>query len=86
MSIKARIRTIPDHPRPGIRFRDITTLLQDAVGLRLCLEGLLEPFRGTRIDKVAGIEARGFILGGARPDTLGALQRRHRAPRRDTPG
>jgi len=65
MSIKSRIRTIPDHPKPGVLFRDITTLLQDAAGLRLSVERMLVPFRGARIDKVAGIEARGFILGGA---------------------
>ena len=65
MSIKSRIRTIPDHPKPGIQFRDITTLLQDPEGLRLSVEGLAEPFRGKEIDKVVAIEARGFILGGA---------------------
>ena len=72
MSIKSRIRTIPDHPKPGIQFRDITTLLQDPEGLRLAVEGLAEPFRGMAIDKVAGIEARGFILGGAVAFALGA--------------
>ena len=65
MSIKSRIRTIPDYPKPGIQFRDITTLLQDPVGMRLTLEQLGTPYRGARVDKVAGIEARGFILGGA---------------------
>jgi adenine phosphoribosyltransferase len=65
MSIKSRIRTIPDYPKPGVQFRDITTLLQDPVGLRITVEQLVQPFQGTRIDKVAGIEARGFILGGA---------------------
>ena len=65
MPIKSRIRTIPDHPKPGIQFRDITTLLQDPVGLRLSVEGLVKPFQGEKIDKVVGIEARGFILGGA---------------------
>jgi adenine phosphoribosyltransferase len=63
--IKSRIRTIPDYPKPGIQFRDITTLLQDPVGLRITVERLVEKFGGTRIDKVAGIEARGFVLGGA---------------------
>jgi adenine phosphoribosyltransferase len=72
MTIKSRIRTIPDHPKPGIQFRDITTLLQDPVGLRLSVEGLVEPFRNERIDKVAGIEARGFVLGGAVAIELGA--------------
>lgn len=65
MPIKSRIRTIPDHPKPGIQFRDITTLLQDPVGMRITLERLAEPYTGTPIDKVAGIEARGFILAGA---------------------
>lgn len=64
-AIKERIRTIPDHPRPGIQFRDITTLLQDPVGLHLSVQQLTQAFRGASVDKVAGIEARGFILGGA---------------------
>lgn len=72
MSIKSRIRTIPDYPAPGIQFRDITTLLQDSVGLRIVVEKLCEPFEGVRVDKVAGIEARGFILGGAVACRLGA--------------
>jgi adenine phosphoribosyltransferase len=63
--LRALIRTIPDHPRAGVQFRDITTLLQDADGFREAVEGLVEPFRGERVDKVAGIEARGLILGGA---------------------
>ena len=65
MPIKSRIRTIPDHPKPGIQFRDITTLLQDPVGLRISVEGLVKSFQGEKIDKVVAIEARGFILGGA---------------------
>jgi adenine phosphoribosyltransferase len=72
MSIKSRIRTIPDHPKPGVQFRDITTLLQDRDGFRLAVLGLADPFRGAGIDKVAGIEARGFILGGAVAMELGA--------------
>ncbi len=63
--IKSRIRTIPDHPKPGIQFRDITTLLQDPVGLHLSVHQLAGAFQGVAVDKVAGIEARGFILGGA---------------------
>jgi adenine phosphoribosyltransferase len=63
--IKSRIRTIPDHPKPGVMFRDITTLLLDPAGLRGAVDGLLAAFAGVRVDKVAGIEARGFILGGA---------------------
>ncbi len=65
MPIKSRIRTIPDYPKPGIQFRDITTLLQDAEGMHITVEKLVEPYRGARVDKVVGIEARGFILGGA---------------------
>jgi adenine phosphoribosyltransferase len=72
MTLKSRIRTIPDHPKPGVQFRDITTLLQDAVGLRIAVEGLADAFRGERVDKVAGIEARGFVLGGAVALALGA--------------
>jgi adenine phosphoribosyltransferase len=72
VTLKSLIRTIPDHPRPGIQFRDITTLLQDPVGLRVSVEGMVEHFRGQKIDKVAGIEARGFILGGAVAMALGA--------------
>jgi len=70
--IKSRIRTIPDHPKPGVQFRDITTLLQDPVGLRMSVEGLVEPFRDEKVDKVVAIEARGFILGGAVAVALGA--------------
>ncbi len=65
MPIKSRIRTIPDYPKPGIQFRDITTLLQDAEGMHMTVEKLVEPYRSARVDKVVGIEARGFILGGA---------------------
>lgn len=72
MSIKSRIRTIPDHPRPGIQFRDITTLLQDPTGMRLAIDKLVETCKGVRIDKVAGIEARGFIIGGAVAHQIGA--------------
>jgi adenine phosphoribosyltransferase len=63
--IKSRIRTIPDYPKPGIMFRDITTLLNDPFGFRKVVDELVQPYAGTRIDKVAGVEARGFILGGA---------------------
>jgi adenine phosphoribosyltransferase len=71
MPIKSRIRTIPDHPKPGIQFRDITTLLQDPVGFRMTVDQMVARWRGTEIDKVAGIEARGFILGGAIAHQLG---------------
>ena len=59
------IRTIPDYPKPGIMFRDITTLLGDARAFRRAVDELVQPWAGMKIDKVAGIEARGFILGGA---------------------
>src|SRR5262249_10731456 len=63
--IKATVRTIPDYPKKGILFRDITTLLADARAFRRAVDELVHPWAGIRIDKVAGIEARGFILGGA---------------------
>lgn len=63
--IKNKIRTIPDYPKKGILFRDITTLLQDPRGFRKTVDELVQAHAGVRIDKVAGIEARGFILGGA---------------------
>jgi adenine phosphoribosyltransferase len=63
--LKAAIRSIPDYPKPGIIFRDITTLLGDARAFRRAVDELLQPWAGSKIDKVAGIEARGFILGGA---------------------
>lgn len=59
------IRTIPDYPQPGIMFRDITTLLGNARAFRRCIDEMVQPYAGTRVDKVAGLEARGFILGGA---------------------
>ena len=65
MPIKSLIRTIPDYPVAGVMFRDITTLLHDARGFRKAVDGLVQPYAGARIDKVAGIEARGFIVGGA---------------------
>ena len=63
--LRAAIRTIPDYPRPGILFRDITTLLGNARAFRRAVDELVQPWAGMKIDKVAGIEARGFILGGA---------------------
>ncbi|MEM9494520.1 MAG: adenine phosphoribosyltransferase [Pseudomonadota bacterium] len=65
MDLKTVIRTIPDYPKAGIMFRDITTLLTDARGFRRAVDELVQPLAGKKIDKVAGIEARGFILGGA---------------------
>ena len=68
----ASIRTIPDYPKPGIMFRDITTMLGDAEAFRNAIDELVRPWAGKKIDKVAGIEARGFILGGAMAHQLSA--------------
>jgi len=65
LDLRAAIRTIPDYPSPGIMFRDITTLLGSARAFRRAVDELVQPWAGEKIDKVAGIEARGFILGGA---------------------
>ena len=63
--LRQSIRTIADYPKPGIQFRDITTLLRDAKAFALTVDALIESWRDQKVDKVAGIEARGFILGGA---------------------
>jgi adenine phosphoribosyltransferase len=65
MDFKSVIRSIADYPKPGIIFRDITTLLGDARAFRAAVDQLVQPYAGMKIDKVAGLEARGFILGGA---------------------
>ncbi len=70
--LRSAIRTIPDYPKPGIQFRDITTLLGDAAAFRETVDALAEPWAGKGIGKVVGIEARGFILGGAMAHRLGA--------------
>jgi|SRR5215469_2409717 adenine phosphoribosyltransferase len=70
--IRAAIRTIPDYPKPGVMFRDITTLLGDARAFHDVVDELAQPWRAARIDRVAGIEARGFILGGAIAHELSA--------------
>ena len=64
-TVKDYIRTIPDFPHDGIMFRDVTSLFSDARGFRMAIDQLLHPYAGQRIDKVIGLEARGFILGGA---------------------
>ncbi|MEL7298916.1 MAG: adenine phosphoribosyltransferase [Pseudomonadota bacterium] len=64
-TVKDYIRTIPDFPHEGIMFRDVTTLFADARGFRMAIDQLLHPYAGAEIDKVVGLEARGFILGGA---------------------
>ena len=70
--LKSRIREVPDFPKPGINFYDITTLLRDPEGYKAAIESLSVPFAGAGIDIVVGIESRGFILGGAVADRLGA--------------
>ncbi len=71
MPLKSRIRTIPNYPKEGIMFRDITTLLADPVGFRKCIDELVQLYVGKDIDMVVGVEARGFILGGAVAHQLG---------------
>jgi adenine phosphoribosyltransferase len=68
--LKEKIRRVPDFPKPGILFYDITTLLRDPVGLGEALDALANPFRDEDIDLVVGIESRGFILGAAVADRL----------------
>ena len=70
--LAASIRAINDYPKPGIVFRDITTLLGDAEAFRESVDALVAPYQGLGVDKIAGIEARGFILGGALAHQLGA--------------
>jgi len=65
MDFAPTVRSIPDYPKAGIIFRDITTLLGNPRAFRAAVDALVQPYAGVRIDKVAGIEARGFILGGA---------------------
>lgn len=71
-TLRNSIRTIPDYPKPGILFRDITTLLGNARAFRRAIDELVHPYAGEKIDKIAGIEARGFILGGAIAHQLSA--------------
>lgn len=65
MDFSTVVRSIPDYPKKGIIFRDITTLLGNARAFRRAVDELVQPYAGVQIDRVAGIEARGFILGGA---------------------
>jgi adenine phosphoribosyltransferase len=71
MTVKSHIRTIPHYPKQGIMFRDITTLLKDAVGFQLTINELVKRYTEVKIDKVAGIESRGFIIGSALAYELG---------------
>ena len=70
-TVRDYIRTIVDFPREGIMFRDVTTLFANPRGFRMAIDQMLHPYAGQRIDKVAGLEARGFILGGAVAHQLG---------------
>ena len=70
--LRALVRSIPDYPRPGILFRDITTLLLDRDGFRQTIDAFAARYAGAGLAKVAGVEARGFILGGALADRIGA--------------
>ena len=72
MDFKPYIRTIPDHPKPGILFRDVTTLMAHKDAFRAAISAMAEPFKDQQINQVAGIDARGFILGGALAIELGA--------------
>jgi len=72
MDLKQHIRHVPDFPKPGILFYDITTLLRHPQGLKTAIERLSTPYAGARIDAVVGIESRGFILGAAVAERLGA--------------
>ena len=71
MPIKSKIRTVPHYPKQGIQFRDITTLLKDSVGFRATIDELAQRYANMKIDKIAGIEARGFILGAPLAYVLG---------------
>ena len=71
MPIKSRIRTVPHYPKHGIMFRDITTLLKDPVGFRITINEFVHRYTGMKIDKIAGIESRGFIIGAALAFQLG---------------
>jgi adenine phosphoribosyltransferase len=71
-TLKARIRHVPDFPKPGILFYDVTTLLRDREGFRAALDHISTPYEGRDVELVVGIESRGFILGSAVADRLGA--------------
>lgn len=71
INLKNKIRTIPDWPKPGIMFRDITTLLKDPVAFKEAVDLFEERYKKIKIDKIAGIESRGFIIGAALADRLG---------------
>jgi adenine phosphoribosyltransferase len=84
MPIKSLIRTIPHYPKPGVMFRDITTLLKDPAGFRLTVAEMAAPYQDRRIDKIAAMESRGFIVGAAMAAILGTgfvpLRKRGKLP------
>ena len=84
MALKDLVRTIPDYPKPGIMFRDITTLIEDAAGFKQTIDEMVNPLREMEITRVAGIDARGFILGGAMAHELStgfiAIRKRGKLP------
>ena len=84
MALKDLVRTIPDYPKPGIMFRDITTLIEDAAGFKQAIDEMINPLREMEITRVAGIDARGFILGGAMAHELStgfiAIRKRGKLP------
>ncbi|MBS1216153.1 MAG: adenine phosphoribosyltransferase [Proteobacteria bacterium] len=84
MPIKSLIRTIPHYPKPGVMFRDITTLLKDPAGFRLTISGLTAHYQDRHIDKIAAMESRGFIVGAAMAAVLGTgfvpLRKRGKLP------
>ncbi len=71
MTIKSKIRTVPNYPKSGIMYRDITTLLKDPLGMQIMVDSLINRYKGSDIDKVASIESRGFILGAPLAYALG---------------
>ena len=71
MPIKSRIRTVPHYPKQGIQFRDITTLLKDPIGFKLTIDELIRRYKDEKIDRIAGIESRGFILAAPLAYALG---------------
>jgi adenine phosphoribosyltransferase len=71
MTIKSRIRTVPHYPKQGVMFRDITTLLKDPVGFRVTINEFVKRYEGVKIDKIAAIESRGFVIGAPLAYQLG---------------
>ena len=72
IDLKQMIRSVPDFPKPGINFFDITTLLKDPLGLQATIDAIAAPYANTRVNVVVGIESRGFILGSAVAERLNA--------------